>query len=100
MDPATSDKEYVRSQRGALTETPMALMQSWVDKTAEKDNVWLGAGFSWRGWNRCGEPGFRRSLVPSGCRDSWASRHLSLLSGTRALLCGILVTVSATKVLC
>ena len=40
-DPATSDKEYVRWQRGALTETPMELMKSWVDKTAEKDNVWL-----------------------------------------------------------
>jgi len=41
MDPATSDKEYVRWQRGALTETPMALMKSWVDKTAKQDNVWL-----------------------------------------------------------
>jgi peptidoglycan/xylan/chitin deacetylase (PgdA/CDA1 family) len=40
-DPATSDKEYVRWQRGALTETPMQLMKSWVDKTAEQDNVWL-----------------------------------------------------------
>ena len=41
MDPATSDKEYVRWQRGALTETPMQLMKSWVDRTAEQDNVWL-----------------------------------------------------------
>jgi peptidoglycan/xylan/chitin deacetylase (PgdA/CDA1 family) len=40
-DPATSDKEYVRWQRGALTETPMALMKSWVDKTAKQDNLWL-----------------------------------------------------------
>jgi hypothetical protein len=40
-DPVTYDKEYVRWQRGALTETPMALMKSWVDKTAEQDNIWL-----------------------------------------------------------
>jgi peptidoglycan/xylan/chitin deacetylase (PgdA/CDA1 family) len=41
IDPATSDKEYVRWQRGALTETPMALMKSWVDRTSEQNNVWL-----------------------------------------------------------
>jgi hypothetical protein len=41
MDPATSHKEYVRWQRGALTKTPMALMKSWVEKTGERDNVWL-----------------------------------------------------------
>ncbi len=41
MDPASSHREYVRWQRGPLTETPMALMKSWVDKTAEQDNVWL-----------------------------------------------------------
>jgi peptidoglycan/xylan/chitin deacetylase (PgdA/CDA1 family) len=40
-DPLASDKEYVRWQRGSLTETPMALMKSWVDKTAEQDNLWL-----------------------------------------------------------
>jgi peptidoglycan/xylan/chitin deacetylase (PgdA/CDA1 family) len=40
-DPLASDKEYVRWQRGALTETPMALMKSWVDKTAEQDHLWL-----------------------------------------------------------
>lgn len=41
MDPAASRKEYVRWQRGPLTETPMSLMKSWVDKTDEQDNVWL-----------------------------------------------------------
>jgi peptidoglycan/xylan/chitin deacetylase (PgdA/CDA1 family) len=41
MDPATSRKEYVRWQRGALTETPMELMKSWVDKTAGQGNIWL-----------------------------------------------------------
>lgn len=41
MDPAASRKEYVRWQRGPLTETPMALMKSWVDKTASQGNVWL-----------------------------------------------------------
>jgi hypothetical protein len=41
MDPATSRKEYVRWQRGPLTETPMELMKSWVDKTAGQGNIWL-----------------------------------------------------------
>jgi len=40
-DPATSTKEYVRWQRGPLTETPMALMKSWIDTTATHDNIWL-----------------------------------------------------------
>lgn len=40
-DPATSRKEYVRWQRGPLTETPMDLMKSWVDKTAGQGNIWL-----------------------------------------------------------
>ena len=41
MDPVLSRKEYVRWQRGALTETPMGLMKSWLDKTAAQDNIWL-----------------------------------------------------------
>jgi peptidoglycan/xylan/chitin deacetylase (PgdA/CDA1 family) len=41
MNPATSRKQYVRWQRGPLTETPMDLMKSWVDKTASQGNVWL-----------------------------------------------------------
>ena len=41
MDPATSRKEYVRWQRGPLTETPMDLMKSWVDKTVGQGNIWL-----------------------------------------------------------
>src|SRR5262249_16523184 len=40
MDPAASHKEYVRWQRGPLTETPMELMKSWVDKTAALGNIW------------------------------------------------------------
>jgi peptidoglycan/xylan/chitin deacetylase (PgdA/CDA1 family) len=40
-NPAVSSKEYVRWQRGALTETPMELMRSWVDKTAAQGNIWL-----------------------------------------------------------
>jgi peptidoglycan/xylan/chitin deacetylase (PgdA/CDA1 family) len=40
-DPATSRKEYVRWQRGPLTETPMELMKSWVDKTVAQGNIWL-----------------------------------------------------------
>ncbi len=41
MDPGVSHKEYVRWQRGPLTETPMKLMKSWVDKTAAQGNIWL-----------------------------------------------------------
>lgn len=41
MDPAASRKEYVRWQRGPLTETHMELMKSWVDKTAAQGNIWL-----------------------------------------------------------
>jgi peptidoglycan/xylan/chitin deacetylase (PgdA/CDA1 family) len=41
LDPAASGKEYVRWQRGALTETPMELMKSWVDQTAAHGNIWL-----------------------------------------------------------
>lgn len=41
LDPADSEKEYVQWQRGPLTDTPMDLMMSWVDKTADQDNIWL-----------------------------------------------------------
>jgi peptidoglycan/xylan/chitin deacetylase (PgdA/CDA1 family) len=41
VDPATSTREYVRWQRGPLTETPMPLMKSWLDTTAAHDNIWL-----------------------------------------------------------
>jgi peptidoglycan/xylan/chitin deacetylase (PgdA/CDA1 family) len=41
MDPADSHREYVRWQRGPLTETPMELMKSWVDKTSTQGNIWL-----------------------------------------------------------
>src|SRR5215470_10077503 len=40
-DPAVSNKEYVRWQRGPLTETPMQLMKSWVDQAAVQGNIWL-----------------------------------------------------------
>ena len=39
-DPVVSHKEYVRWQRGPLTETPMELM-TWVDKTAAQGSIWL-----------------------------------------------------------
>ncbi len=40
-DPVSSNKEYVRWQRGALTETSVSMMKSWVDVTASQDNIWL-----------------------------------------------------------
>jgi peptidoglycan/xylan/chitin deacetylase (PgdA/CDA1 family) len=40
-DPTSSEKQYVRWQRGALTETSMGEMKSWVDVTASHDSIWL-----------------------------------------------------------
>jgi peptidoglycan/xylan/chitin deacetylase (PgdA/CDA1 family) len=40
-DPTSSGREYVRWQRGALTETSMDVMKSWVDVTASHDSIWL-----------------------------------------------------------
>jgi peptidoglycan/xylan/chitin deacetylase (PgdA/CDA1 family) len=40
-DPTSSTKEFVRWQRGALTETSMGVMKSWVDLTASHDHIWL-----------------------------------------------------------
>ena len=40
-DPTSSGKQYVRWQRGALTETSMGVMKSWVDITASHDSIWL-----------------------------------------------------------
>jgi peptidoglycan/xylan/chitin deacetylase (PgdA/CDA1 family) len=39
--PGSSVKEYVQWQRGALTETPVDLMKSWIDTCAAKKNIWL-----------------------------------------------------------
>ena len=40
-NPTSSHKEYVRWQRGPLTETPMQLMETWVDQAAAQGNIWL-----------------------------------------------------------
>jgi len=39
-DPATSKREYVQWQRGALTRTPLDTMKEWVDKSIEH-GIWL-----------------------------------------------------------
>ncbi len=39
--PGSAGKEYVQWQRGGTTETPLPLMQSWVDTTLAHDNIWL-----------------------------------------------------------
>jgi peptidoglycan/xylan/chitin deacetylase (PgdA/CDA1 family) len=39
--PGNSGKEYVQLQRGATTKTPLNLMQSWVDTTANRNDTWL-----------------------------------------------------------
>lgn len=40
-DPRQSGKVYVQWQRGALSDTPMSLMKSWIDTSLEKENIWL-----------------------------------------------------------
>jgi peptidoglycan/xylan/chitin deacetylase (PgdA/CDA1 family) len=40
-DPTLSKKEYVRWQRGVLTNTPIKLIQSWVNTAATHNNIWL-----------------------------------------------------------
>jgi len=40
-NPGTSIKEYVQWQRGPLTETPIELMQSWIDTCTVNNNIWL-----------------------------------------------------------
>lgn len=40
-DPASTTREYVRWQRGALTRTPLSLMRSWIDTVAAHENIWL-----------------------------------------------------------
>jgi hypothetical protein len=44
-DPTSSEKQYVRWQRGALTETSTGVMKSWVDVTASHDSIWLVLAF-------------------------------------------------------
>jgi peptidoglycan/xylan/chitin deacetylase (PgdA/CDA1 family) len=39
--PGSSAKEYVQWQRGALTDTPVDLMKSWIDTCSAKNNIWL-----------------------------------------------------------
>ena len=41
VDPTLSKKEYVRWQRGVLTNTPMKLIKSWVDTAATHNSIWL-----------------------------------------------------------
>jgi peptidoglycan/xylan/chitin deacetylase (PgdA/CDA1 family) len=39
--PGTTTKDYVQWQRGATTQTPLPLMQSWVDTAAYRTDTWL-----------------------------------------------------------
>jgi peptidoglycan/xylan/chitin deacetylase (PgdA/CDA1 family) len=52
-NPGSSSKEYVKWQRGAISETPLTLMESWIDTTAVNDNIWLVLvfhGVDGKGW--------------------------------------------------
>lgn len=40
-NPTEAQKEYVQWQRGALSDTPMKQMKSWVDTALSEDNIWL-----------------------------------------------------------
>lgn len=39
--PTQSNKEYVQWQRGAVTNTSMQSMKSWMDTSTANDNIWL-----------------------------------------------------------
>lgn len=39
--PVTADKEYVQWQRGPLSKTSLAKMESWIDTTLAHNNIWL-----------------------------------------------------------
>ena len=39
--PVTADKEYVQWQRGPLSKTTLAKMESWIDTTLAHNNIWL-----------------------------------------------------------
>ncbi|MBK0381222.1 polysaccharide deacetylase family protein [Mucilaginibacter segetis] len=40
-NPGNTDKAYIQFQRGATTKTPLAMMETWVDTTLNKNNTWL-----------------------------------------------------------
>ena len=40
-NPGSSDKEYVKWQRGAVTETSLPVMKSWIDTASANSNIWL-----------------------------------------------------------
>lgn len=39
--PVNQDKEYVQWQRGPLSKTTLAKMESWIDTTLAHNNIWL-----------------------------------------------------------
>ena len=39
--PGATNREYVQWQRGPLSDTPLALMESWIDTCLAHDNTWL-----------------------------------------------------------
>lgn len=39
--PVTTDKEYVEWERGPLSKTTLAKMESWIDTTLAHNNIWL-----------------------------------------------------------
>lgn len=41
VDPVESNMEYVQWQRGALSNTSIKEMKSWVDTSTSQDNIWL-----------------------------------------------------------
>jgi len=41
MQPYTSDKEYVQWQRGAMSNTSLDKMKSWIDTCNANTNIWL-----------------------------------------------------------
>ncbi len=44
-NPGSFSSEYVQWQRGAITKTPLQMMNSWIDTTVANKNIWLVLAF-------------------------------------------------------
>ena len=78
IDPGTPDLPYVQWQRGALSDTPMDLMKSWIDTSLEHGNVWLVLvfhGVEGIGWEPLTEAELREyfSYIDDRRNDLWVA---------------------------
>jgi hypothetical protein len=77
-DPTKAQKEYVQWQRGALSDTPMKQMKSWVDTALSEENIWLVLvfhGVEGIGWEPLTEDELQEyfSYIKDRERDIWVA---------------------------